>query len=229
MPTDVAPCIAIDGPVGSGKTAAGQLLAERLGHMFLDTGVMYRAITYMALQKNVPLDDPEALTRLASTTKMELAAGPGNECRVTIGGDDVTDELRGPEVDRNVSTVSAVPGVRDVLVRLQREIATRGHIVMVGRDIGTVVLSDAGLKIYLDASVEVRARRRHAQLGKSGSGLTYETVLEDVRRRDELDSSRCTSPLMPAADAVNLSTDDLALEGVVDRLEAMARRNHGGN
>ena len=225
LSTVVAPFIAIDGPVGSGKTAAGRQLAARLGHIFLDTGAMYRAITYLALQKNVPVDDAMALTRLASAAGMELAATPGDECRVIVEGDDVTDELRSAEVDRSVSAVSAVPGVREVLVRLQREIAGQGQIVMVGRDIGTVVLSDAGLKIYLDASVGVRARRRHAQLRESGSDVAYETVLTDLRRRDELDSSRAVAPLRPANDAVTLSTDDLALEDVVDRLEAMARRD----
>lgn len=227
MPADIAPCIAIDGPVGSGKTAAGRCLAARLGHAFLDTGVMYRAITYLALQKNVPVDDWAALARLASKAGMELTAGPGDECRVIVGGRDVTDELRSAIVDRNVSAVSAVPGVREVLVELQREIAARGQIVMVGRDIGTVVLSDAGLKIYLDASADVRARRRHGQLIESGSDMEYETVLADLRRRDEQDSSRAVAPLRAANDAVTLPTDDLALDEVVDRLEAMARS--GGN
>ena len=227
MPADIAPCIAIDGPVGSGKTAAGRCLAARLGHTFLDTGVMYRAITYLALQKNVPVDDWAALARLASKAGMELTADPGDECRVILGGRDVTDELRSAVVDRNVSAVSAVPGVREVLVKLQREIAARGHIVMVGRDIGTVVLSDAGLKIYLDASADVRARRRHGQLVESGSDMEYETVLADLRRRDEQDSSRAVAPLRAANDAVTLPTDDLALDEVVDRLEAMARS--GGN
>ena len=144
-----------------------------------------------------------------------------------VGGRDVTDELRSAIVDRNVSAVSAVPGVREVLVELQREIAARGQIVMVGRDIGTVVLSDAGLKIYLDASADVRARRRHGQLIESGSDMEYETVLADLRRRDEQDSSRAVAPLRAANDAVTLPTDDLALDDVVDRLEPMARS--GGN
>ncbi len=223
MPTDIVPCIAIDGPVGSGKTAAGRRLAARLGHSFLDTGVMYRAITYLALQKNVPVDDPAALTRLASKAGMELTAAPGGECKVSVEGSDVTDELRSAVVDRNVSAVSAVPGVRDALVKLQREIAARGQVVMVGRDIGTVVLSDAGLKVYLDASADVRARRRHEQLMESGSDMEYEAVLADLRRRDKLDSSRAVAPLRAAKDAVTLPTDDLALDEVVDRLEAMAR------
>ena len=148
---DVASFIAIDGPVGSGKTTVGRLLAARLGHTFLDTGVMYRAVTYLALQKNVSLNDAPALTKLASTTEMELVPDSGEECRVIVDSGDLTDRLRSPEVDRAVSAVSAVPGVREVLVRLQREVAIRGQIVMVGRDIGTVVLTGAGLKIYLDA------------------------------------------------------------------------------
>lgn len=184
---------------------------------------MYRAITYLALQKNVPVDDSAALTRLASKADMELTPAPGGECRVIVGGRDVTDELRSAGVDRNVSAVSAVPGVREVMVDLQREIAARGQIVMVGRDIGTIVLSDAGLKIYLDASADVRARRRHEQLLESGSDMDFETVLADLQRRDELDSSRAVAPLRPADDAVTLPTDDLALDAVVDRLEAMAR------
>lgn len=223
MTTDVAPFIAIDGPVGSGKTAAGRKLASRLGHMFLDTGVMYRAITYLALQQVISLEDPAALTQLALKADLKLAAGFGEESRVIVESIDVTDELRSPEVDRSVSAVSAVSGVREVLVRLQREIAEKGRIVMVGRDIGTVVLSGAGLKIYLDASVDVRARRRHDQLRESGSDIAFETVLADLRRRDELDSTRDIAPLRPAKDAVNLPTDDLGLEEVVDRLEALAR------
>lgn len=228
MPADIVPCIAIDGPVGSGKTAAGRRLAARLGHSFLDTGVMYRAITYLALQKDVPVDDPAALTRLASKAGMELTATPGGECKVSVEGSDVTDELRSAVVDRNVSAVSAVPGVRNALVKLQREIAARGQVVMVGRDIGTVVLSDAGLKVYLDASADVRARRRHEQLMESGSGMEYEAVLADLRRRDRLDSSRAVAPLRAAKDAVTLPTDDLALDEVVDRLEAMARSGGDG-
>lgn len=223
MSTGIAPFIAIDGPVGSGKTAAGRMLAARLGHMFLDTGVMYRAITYLALQKNLSLNDSEALTLLASKADMELVGDPGEECRVIVNTGDVTNNLRSPEVDRSVSAVSAVSGVRGVLVRLQREAAAKGQIVMVGRDIGTVVMSGAGLKIYLDASVEVRARRRHDQLQESGSDISYQTVLNDLRRRDELDSTRDVAPLKPASDAVILPTDDLELEGVVDRLECMAR------
>lgn len=228
MPADIVPCIAIDGPVGSGKTAAGRRLAARLGHSFLDTGVMYRAITYLALQKDVPVDDPAALTRLASKAGMELTATPGGECKVSVEGSDVTDELRSAVVDRNVSAVSAVPGVRKSLVELQREIAARGQVVMVGRDIGTVVLSDAGLKVYLDASADVRARRRHEQLMESGSDMEYEAVLADLLRRDRLDSSRAVAPLRAAKDAVTLPTDDLALDEVVDRLEAMARSGGDG-
>jgi len=223
LSTGIASFIAIDGPVGSGKTAAGRMLAARLGHMFLDTGVMYRAITYLALQKNLSLSDSKALTLLASKADMELVGDPGEECRVIVNAGDVTKHLRRPEVDRSVSAVSAVPGVRDVLLRLQREAAAKGQIVMVGRDIGTVVMSGAGLKIYLDASVEVRARRRYDQLLESGSGIAYETVLEDLRRRDELDSTRDVAPLKPASDAVIVPTDDLELESVVDRLESLAR------
>lgn len=227
MSTDVAPLIAIDGPVGSGKTAAGRQLAARLGYIFLDTGIMYRAITYLALQRNVPVEDPAALARLASTTEMVVEAVTGDECRLIVDGGDVTDKLRSAEVDRTVSAVSAVPGVREILVQRQREVAARGHIVMVGRDIGTVVLSEAGLKVYLDASVDVRARRRHIQLLEGGSDIEYETVLGDLRRRDEWDSSRAVAPMRPAHDAVIFPTDDLELEDVVDRLEAMARSNGG--
>lgn len=223
LSTGVATFIAIDGPVGSGKTAAGRMLAARLGHMFLDTGVMYRAITYLALQKNLSLGDAQVLTQLASKVQMELVGDPGEECRVIVNAGDVTHNLRSPAVERSVSAVSAVPGVRKVLVRLQQEAAAKGQIVMVGRDIGTVVMSGAGLKIYLDASVEVRARRRHDQLLESGSEIAYETVLKDLRRRDELDSTRDVAPLKPAGDAVILTTDDLGLEGVVDRLESLAR------
>ncbi|MFP6680314.1 MAG: (d)CMP kinase [Dehalococcoidia bacterium] len=223
MSSVIAPFIAIDGPVASGKTVAGKILAGRLGHAFLDTGVMYRAVTYLALQQLIPLDDPEALTGIMASSGLRLTRNAGEECRVLVNSGDITDKLRSSEVDRSVSIVSAVPGVRKLLVELQREIATLGQVVMVGRDIGTVVMSGAGLKVYLDASVTERASRRYRQLQQSGSEISYQTVLDDLTRRDYLDSSRELAPLKQADDAIHLLTDDLNLDQVVDRLEEMAR------
>ena len=218
---DVASFIAIDGPVGSGKTTVGRLLAARLGHTFLDTGVMYRAVTYLALQKNVSLNDAPALTKLASTTEMELVPASGEECRVIVDSGDLTDRLRSPEVDRAVSAVSAVPGVREVLVRLQREVAIRGQIVMVGRDIGTVVLPGADLKIYLVACPEERARRRYLETLQRDEPTNYDQVLADLKRRDKLDSERALAPLQPASDAAIVDTDGLDVAEVLNKVVSL--------
>ncbi len=219
--------IAIDGPVGAGKTSAGRLLASRLGCRFLDTGLMYRAVTLAALDERAGMGDPAALEALARRSDIRLDTAPGGEARILLNGKDVTSRLRGPEVDRNVSAVSAVPGVRAVLVEKQRQIAAGGGIVVAGRDIGTVVLKDAEVKIFLNASAGTRARRRYEELCASGGTVKYEDVLAGLTRRDGLDSSRSTSPLMPATDAMTVDSDGLTLEQVVDRMEKLALERAG--
>ena len=211
----------MDGSAASGKSTIGRRLAAKLGYPFLDTGVMYRAITLAALQRGIDLDDQEALSRLASSVRMEVTLPPpGSPEGSTIGVDseDVTSRLRLPEVEDAVSLVSRVSGVRDALVRLQREIAGRQAMVMAGRDIGTVVLPHADLKIYLDASLPERAKRRHQEFAALGRGVTRDMVLKDLRQRDRIDSERSVSPLRPAADAVVINTDGLTQDQVLARV-----------
>ena len=219
--------IAIDGPGASGKTTVGVRLADRLRYRFLDTGVMYRAVTALAIQRRIALDDESALGELAASAAMEIAPlpGPTGVTRVAANGRDVTGEIYTPEVDRAVSQVSMVGGVRDALVRRQRELAGSGGIVMVGRDIGTKVLPDAGLKVFLLASAEERARRRHEQLLARGEDITYAEVLEGLKRRDRLDSRRELSPLVTAADAHRVDTDGRTAEQVTEAICALFEKS----
>ena len=192
-----------------------------MGYPFLDTGTMYRAITWTALHRGIDLSDDEALSELAASVRMEI--GPPAQrflesCTIFVDGEDVTTRLRQPEVESAVSLVSSVPGVRTALVRAQREMGSGQPLVMAGRDIGTVVLPQADLKLYLDASVEERAQRRHRELSILGQKVTLETVLEDLRRRDRIDSRRSVSPLQVAEDAIVIDTDGLTLDEVVRRV-----------
>ncbi len=210
--------IAVDGSAASGKSTIGRELAARLGYPFLDTGIMYRAITLAALRSGVPIDDADAISRLAGTTRLDVAlpsAASRGDCSVLIDGIDVSAELRGPEVEDAVSLVSRVPGVREALVQRQQEIAGVQAMVMAGRDIGTVVLPQADLKIYLDASPEERARRRHREFAASGRAVTRRLVASDLQRRDQIDRQRSVSPLTPAHDAVIIDTDGLSQEEVL--------------
>ena len=209
--------IAIDGPVASGKTTVGRKLAHRLEYRFLDTGGMYRAVTVVALNENLDLGDQDALSRFTEEMPIEIVASPDGD-RLIANNIDVTDRLRDRDVDQNVSQVAAVRGVRTALVRQQKNIGARGSIVMVGRDIGTVVLPDASIKVYLDASVEVRANRRHLELQSAHETLTYQEILQDLVNRDKIDSERDVTPLTPADDALILNTKELTIEQVVDSI-----------
>jgi cytidylate kinase len=211
--------IAVDGSAASGKSTVGRRLAEALGYAFLDTGIMYRAVTYAALQRGFDVNGPDHLTDLANSLAIDVQlARPGTDAgaRILVDGEDVTDDLRGPEIDEAVSLVSRVAGVREALVRRQREIAASSSpgIVMAGRDIGTVVLPNADLKVYLDASLEERARRRYADFVETGHETSHEIVLQDIRRRDQIDSEREASPLRPAKDSVIIDTDGRTLDDV---------------
>lgn len=213
--------IAVDGSAASGKSSVGRLLATRLGYPFLDTGVMYRAITFAALDSQTDITDEAALGHLAESVRIAvtlIGSGSGSAASVSVDGTDVTAFLRRPDVEESVSLVSRVPAVRDALVRQQREIAEEKAIVMAGRDIGTVVLPNADLKLYLDASVEERAGRRHREFEALGRDLTREEVLGDLRRRDQIDTERDVSPLRPADDAVIVNTDGLSLDEVMARV-----------
>ena len=216
--------IAIDGPSASGKSSVGYLVAERLGYLFLDTGATYRALTWLALQRRVHLEDEEGLVRLAAQVDMNLgppAAESCERCTIWVDGEDLTGVLRQPEVERGVSLLSRVPQVRRAMVALQRRLASRRRVVMAGRDIGTVVLPSADLKIYLDASVEERARRRHEELVALGRPFTQSDVRQQILRRDAIDSQREDSPLRAAEDAVVMSTDGLNQEQVVEKIVAL--------
>lgn len=209
--------VAIDGPAGTGKSSVSRRLARRLGARYLDTGSMYRIITLAMLRAGVDLEDPGAI---AAAAGVELAVGfdPDVE-QATLGGEDVSVQIRGDEVTRAVSAVSAVPDVRTRLVALQRELAAGpGSVVVEGRDVGTVVLPDADVKIFLTASPETRARRRNDQNVAAGLPDDYEAVLDDVRRRDHLDSTRAASPLRAAEDAVVVDTSDMTRDEVIDWL-----------
>ena len=215
--------IAIDGPAGSGKTTVGRGVAARLDALDFDTGVLYRVVTNRALAEQVPVDDEVALA--ASAANLTLAAvqvGDGR-ARLIVAGVDDPQSLRSPEVDRNLSVVSAYPAVRAALVGKQREIAGMGRVVLLGRDIGTVIAPDANLKIYLDASLVERAQRRYLELQQRGLDVYLEDVLADMERRDRLDSERATSPLRPADDAVVIDTDGLPVDEVVRRIVQLAR------
>lgn len=200
--------IAIDGPVASGKTTVGRTVARKLGFRFLDTGWMYRAVAHAGLSAQLDLDDQAVLSRLAGRLTMRLLHTESGE-RLLIDGRDVTDLLFEPSVDQGASTVAAISGVRKALVLQQRAIAKDGPIVMTGRDIGTVVLPDASIKVYLDASAETRALRRFEERKNRPGSPSYEEVLDSLIARDRMDSERSDSPLKPADDAVIIDTDSL--------------------
>ncbi len=209
--------IALDGPAASGKSTVGQLLAQELGFLFFDTGIMYRAVTLAALEAEVPIDDETACTRLAEETHIDVRPPTTDDGRtndILINGADKTWQIRTPEVDANVSEVSTYPGVRAALTQKQREIGQRGEVVMVGRDIGTVVMPDAPLKIFLDASAEERARRRYQERLDRGEPADYEEVLSIVRQRDQIDSTRDVAPLRPAEDARIIDSESISAEDV---------------
>ncbi len=216
--------IAIDGPAASGKSTIGRLLAEELGYIYLDTGVMYRAVTWAALDRHIPIEDEEAVAGLARTLRIDVlrpTVEDGRQCTVLVDGQDVTWDIRRPEVDHGVSPVSAYAGVRAALTEEQRRMGREGRIVMVGRDIGTVVLPKADLKIYLDATLEERAGRRYREILARSEPAVLAEVLAAVRRRDEIDSSRSLAPLQPADDSVVVDTTFLSVEQVLERVLAL--------
>lgn len=211
--------IAIDGPASSGKTSVGKRLAQRLGYLFFDTGLVYRAAAVAALNGGETLPESDEIVRRVRAITFELRNDPsGSETRIFLNQRDCSDLLHLPVIDANVSTVAALPEVRALLTGQQRQIGRRGSAILVGRDIGTVVLPDAELKIFLLASTEVRARRRQAENIANGIDTTYESVLKNIQQRDENDSKRVVAPLIAASDAIQIDTDDLDLEGVVDEI-----------
>ena len=207
--------VTIDGPASSGKTVVGKLVSKHLNYRFLDTGSMYRAITREALKKEINLDDDIALSQLAIDTDIKLIPQDISGL-ILVNGKKLLHELRDPDIDKSVSQVSSVSGVRTALVKRQRMVCEEGEIVVVGRDIGTVVLPDARIKIYLTASLEIRARRRHDESTSQEGRFDTKNIFEKLRKRDLVDSTRENSPLRPADDAVIIDTDNLSIEEVAD-------------
>lgn len=213
--------IAIDGPAASGKSTVGVLLAKRLNYLFFDTGIMYRAVTWAALRRLQAVGDEAQVTDLAERVHIDVQPATqtdGRQADVLLDGEDITWEIRRPEVEANVSQVSAYRGVRTAMTAQQRRVGQRGQVVMVGRDIGTVVLPEAEMKIFLDASVEERARRRYEELVRRGEAADYEKILSAMKRRDKIDSTREVAPLRAAEDAIRICSDGISAEQVVEKI-----------
>lgn len=219
--------IAVDGPAGTGKSTVSRGLARELHARYLDTGAMYRIVTLAVLRAGVDLADTEAVAAAAAAAQLAVGHDP-DEDRSYLDGEDVSAEIRGDAVTKAVSAVSAVPAVRTRLVDIQRQLAAgQDSVVVEGRDIGTVVLPDADVKIFLTASAEERARRRNDQNKAAGLADDYEAVLADVKRRDHLDSTRAVSPLRPADDAVVVDTSEMTQPEVIEHLTHLVRERAG--
>lgn len=219
--------VAIDGPAGTGKSTVARGLATALGSNYLDTGAMYRVVTLAVLRSGVALDDTDGIAAVAQGVEVAVDSQPDGD-HAYLGAEDVSREIRGDAVTRAVSAVAAVPAVRTRLVAVQQQLAAQaGGVVVEGRDVGTVVLPDADVKIYLTASAETRARRRNDQNIAAGLGDDYAAVLADVLRRDEMDSTRAVSPLRPADDAVIVDTGDMTQAQVIDHLRHLVEQHCG--
>ena len=204
--------IAIDGPAASGKSTLAEKLADTMGYLYFDTGVMYRAVTLAGLESAIPLENEQLITELAKKIQIEVypaSCSDGRKYDVYLDGIDITWAIRSPEIDNNVSLVSSYSGVRTAMTEQQRKIGGRGKTIMVGRDIGTIVFPEAELKIFLDASAEKRSRRRFLESHDSGTNASLEKISSSLKQRDKMDSTRNIAPLKPAEDAVIINTDDM--------------------
>jgi CMP/dCMP kinase len=217
MPAHRRLIVAIDGPAGSGKSTVGKKVAEHLGYLYVDTGAMYRAAAWKALQKKVPLDDGVAITQLVRETRMQLSCDH-RQFQISIDGVDVTQAIREPAVSEASSRISTIADVRQELVAQQQQLGKQGGVVMEGRDIGTVVFPNADVKVFLDASLEARGERRYIQDLRNGKPGRREVTFDAVRGRDRRDASRTASPMVPAKDAVYLDTTGLTVDQVVERI-----------
>jgi len=212
--------IAIDGPAGAGKSTVAKLVADKLNYLYIDTGAMYRAATWLALQKGLEIDDADGIARALSKCKIELTPGEadGQKIHVFVDGNEITNDIRTQEITRLVSPLSTIKSVRHQLVEQQRKLAAHGSVVLDGRDIGTVVLPRADVKIFLTASPEVRAKRRLAELEGKSERVDYETILKDIIERDHRDSNREIAPLQMADDAVLILSDNMTIDEVVSHI-----------
>lgn len=220
-------CVAIDGPAGAGKSTVAKIVAEKLNYIYVDTGAMYRAVTLRALQQHVNLGDEQALTGLAASTRIELSAGGNRSTHVFMDGKEVSLAIRDPEVSRSVSFVARVPGVRKELVNLQRRMARSSNVVMEGRDVGTVIVPDAQVKIFLTACADERAQRRLKDLVGKGLKIALGDVKEEINERDKLDSTRAVAPLVPAPDAEIIDSSKMPVHNVVELILELVRRRRG--
>lgn len=213
--------IAVDGPAGSGKSTVSFAVAQRIGYLFFDTGALYRAITLLALEHQIDIFNPDELIAFAGHVHLDMTPDlkdDGRQCTILADGRDITPYIHAPEVDAHVSVVAAVPGVRQALLNVQRAIAQRGQIIMAGRDIGTVVLPDADLKLFIDASLEQRAKRRYQQRIEKGEPADLDVIRDGLKARDTLDSERKVAPLLRAPDAIYIDTSDMTLEQAVEEV-----------
>jgi cytidylate kinase len=217
------PVVAIDGPTAAGKSTVARAVARRLGFVYVDTGAMYRSVALAALRRNIALDDAPTLERLALALDMQCTLEEDGE-RIVLDGEDITTAIRSPEVSTASSVVSTLPGVRTALVARQRALAVTGGVVMEGRDIGTVVLPDADVKVFLDASLDARAARRYAELSQRGSDLSFDEVRRAEAERDRRDRDRQHSPLRPAPDAVVIDTTERSADDVSEFVVRLARQ-----
>lgn len=227
-PRRVGPIIAIDGPAGAGKSTVAKAVADRLGFTYIDTGAMYRAVALLAVQHGTGIHEPERLGALAESARFEFRRDAGGRSRLYLNGADVEDAIRTPEIGQLSSPVSALPGVRRALVARQREMGASGGVVMEGRDIQTNVFPDAEVKVFLTATEPERARRRQAELAARGIERSLDEVLVEMRDRDARDSSRSLNPLTKADDAVEVLTDGMSVDEVIDAVISLAVKAGAG-
>jgi cytidylate kinase len=221
--------IAIDGPVGSGKSTVARRVARLLDYIYVNTGAMYRAVALKALRDGVPLDSRDEMAALAGASKISVRmnGGAGGSQKILLDGEDVSEAIRAAEVAHAASTIAVLPEVRKVLVSIQRQAGAEGGVVMEGRDIGSVVFPHAGLKVFLTASVEVRAQRRWQEYLRAGEAMSLEEIIKVVEERDRRDSERESSPLIRAADAVVIDSSAMESEEVAGTIAMLARMKGG--